>query len=40
MYKIHKGEKLTHIIADIKQLVCVYYSFDLVRKNPKCEVKE
>ena len=38
--KIHKGQKLTHIITETKQLVCVYCAFDLVRKNPKCEVKE
>ena len=38
--KIHKGQKLTHIIIDTKQLVCVYCAFDIVRKNPKCEVKE
>ena len=37
---IHKGQKLTHIITETKQLVCVYCAFDLVRKNPKCEVKE
>ena len=38
--KIHKGQKLTHIIVETKQLVCVYCAFDIVRKNPKCEVKE
>ena len=38
--KIHKGHKLTHIITETKQLVCVYCAFDIVRKNPKCEVKE
>ena len=38
--KIHKGQKLTHIITETKQLVCVYCAFDVVRKNPKCEVKE
>ena len=38
--KIHKGQKLTHIVAETKQLICVYCAFDLVRKNPKCEVKE
>ena len=38
--KIHKGQKLTHIIIDTKQLVCVYCAFDIVRKNQKCEVKE
>ena len=40
MCKIHKRQKLTHIIADRKQLVCVYCAFDLVRKNIKCEIKE
>ena len=38
--KIHKGQKLTHIVAETKKLICVYCAFDLVRKNPKCEVKE
>ena len=38
--KIHKGQRLTHIVTETKQLVCVYCAFDLVRKNPKCEVKE
>ena len=38
--KIHKGQKLTHIISETKQLVCVYCAFDIVRKNPKCEVKD
>ena len=38
--KIHKGQKLTHIITDTKQLVCVYCALDILRKNPKCEVKE
>ena len=38
--KIHKGQKLTHIIVETKQLICVYCAFDMVRKNPKCEVKE
>jgi len=38
--KIHKGYKLTHIITETKQLVCVFCAFDIVRKDPKCEVKE
>ena len=38
--KKHIGQKLTHIITETKQLVCVYCAFDIVRKNPKCEVKE
>ena len=38
--KIHRGQKLTHIVTETKQLICIYCAFDLVRKNPKCEVKE
>ena len=38
--KIHKGQKLTHIITENKQLICIYCAFDLVRKNPNCEIKE
>ena len=38
--QIHKGQKLTHIVGDTKEIVCVYCAFNIVRKNPKCEVKE
>ena len=38
--KIHKGQKLTHIISETKQLVCIYCALDLIRKNPNCEVIE
>ena len=38
--KIHKGQKLTHIVVNTKEIVCVYCAFDLIRKNPNCEVKE
>ena len=38
--KIHKGQKLTHIVDNTKEIVCVYCAFDLVRKNPNCEVRE
>ena len=37
---IHKGQKLTHIVINNKEILCVYCAFDLVRKNPNCEVKE
>ena len=37
---IHKGEELTHIVTNTKNLVCVYCAFDLIRKNPKIEIKE
>ena len=38
--QIHKGQKLTHIVVNTKEIVCVYCAFDLVRKNPNCEVRE
>ena len=38
--QIHKGQKLTHIIVSTKEIVCIYCAFDLVRKNPNCEVRE
>ena len=38
--QIHKGQKLTHIIVNTKEIVCIYCAFDLVRKNPNCEVRE
>ena len=37
---VHNGQKLTHIVVNTKEIVCVYCAFDLVRKNPNCEVKE
>jgi len=38
--QIHKGQKLTHIIVNTKEIVCIYCAFDLVRKNQNCEVRE
>ena len=38
--RFHKGQKLTHIVENTKEIVCVYCAFDLVRKNPNCEVRE
>ena len=38
--QIHKGQKLTHIVVNTKEIVCVYCAFDLVRRNPNCEVRE
>ncbi len=38
--QIHKGQKLTHIVVNTKEIICVYCAFDLVRKNPNCEVRE
>ena len=38
--QIHKGQKLTHIVVNTKEIICIYCAFDLVRKNPNCEVRE
>ena len=38
--QIHKGQKLTHIVVNTKEIVCVYCAFDLIRKKTNCEVKE
>lgn len=40
MCQIHQGQKLTHIVVNTKEIVCVYCAFDLVKRNPKCEVRE
>jgi len=37
---IHKNQKLTHIVLNTKEIVCVYCAFDLVKKNPNYEIKE
>lgn len=37
---IHKGQRLTHIVEDTKELLCVYCAFQRVKRNPKCEIKE
>ena len=38
--QIHKGQKLTHIVVNTKEIICIYCAFDLLRKNPNCEVRE
>ena len=37
---IHKDQKLSHVICDNNELICVYCAFECFKKNPKCEIKE
>ena len=37
---IHKGQKLSHIICDSNEIICVYCAFESFKKNPKREIKE
>ena len=38
--QIHKGQKLSHIICDSNEIICVYCAFESFKKNPKREIKE
>ena len=37
---IHKSQKLSHVICDSNEIICVYCAFECLKKNPKCEIKE
>ena len=37
---IHKDQKLSHVICDSNEIICVYCAFECFKKNPKCEIKE
>lgn len=37
---IHKGEKLSHINCETNKLLCIYCAYDLLKNNPKSEIKE
>jgi len=37
---IHKDQKLSHIICNTNEIICVYCAFECFKKNPKCEIKE
>ena len=37
---ILKGQKLTHIITETKQIICIYCALDIIRKNSNYEIKE
>ena len=38
--QIHKDQKLSHIIYDSNEIICVYCAFESFKKNPKREIKE
>lgn len=38
--QIHKDQKLSHIICDSNELICVYCAFENFKNNPKREIKE
>ena len=38
--QIHKNQKLSHIICDSNEIICVYCAFESFKKNPKREIKE
>ena len=37
---IHKNQKLSHVICDSNEIICVYCAFECFKKNPKSEIKE
>ena len=37
---IHKNQKLSHIVCDTNEIICVYCAFESFKKNPKREIKE
>ena len=36
---LHKDQKLSHVICDTNEIICVYCAFEYLKKNPKCEIK-
>ena len=38
--QVHKGQKLSHIICDSNEIICIYCAFESFKKNPKREIKE
>ena len=36
----HKNQKLTHIVCDNNELLCIYCAFEKMKKNPNLEIKE
>ena len=37
---VHKEQKLSHVISNTNEIICVYCAFECFKKNPKCEIKE
>ena len=38
--QIHKNQKLSHVICDSNEIICVYCAFESFKKNPMREIKE
>ena len=37
---IHKNQKLTHIICDTNEIICVHCAFEMLKLNPTLQIKE
>ena len=37
---IHKNQKLTHIICDTNEIICVHCAFEMLKLNPSLQIKE
>ena len=38
--QIHKNQKLTHIICDTNEIICVHCAFEMLKLNPSLQIKE
>ena len=38
--RIHKNQKLTHIICDTNEIICVHCAFEMLKLNPGIQIKE
>ena len=38
--RIHKNQKLTHIICDTNEIICVHCAFEMLKLNPNIQIKE
>ena len=38
--RIHKNQKLTHIICDTNEIICVHCAFEMLKLNPSLQIKE
>ena len=38
--RIHKTQKLTHIICDTNEIICVHCAFEMLKLNPSMQIKE
>ena len=38
--RIHKNQKLTHIICDTNEIICVHCAFEMLKLNPSMQIKE